>query len=457
MKSVILAGGSGSHLWPLSREKYPKQFLKLGEYSLFQQAFLRCLKISSIEEIFVVTNEDLKFYVAGQIQELDQTLPWKNILIEPATKNTLPAIYLAIKEIRKRFNNTSVAVFPSDHHLGEKSIDRISKAEKLATKGYLVTFGVKPTSPNTKYGYIKGGETIGLGKKITKFYEKPQKKSAQAYIKDGFVWNSGIFLFTTETFLSELKTYSPEIYQIFHKAKNIDEAYDNIFPVSIDIAIVEKTKHGVVVLLNDTWRDLDDFSDLYEQSKKDNEGNVIFQCEFLAKNAKDDLIISKDGKLISLIDVHDHIIVDSGDVLLITPKESSTKVKDIFDQLKQRNDERALLGLTVYRPWGWYAVMESSDRHLIKKIRVFPGHELSHQLHYHRSEHWVVVTGTAKVIINGEEFFVRPGESTFIRAGEKHKLSNPSKTIPLDIIEVQLGEYISEEDIVRFTDKYGRK
>ena len=457
MKSVILAGGSGSHLWPLSREKYPKQFLKLGEYSLFQQAFLRCLRISSIEEIFVVTNEDLKFYVAGQIQELEYILPWKNILIEPATKNTLPAIFLAIKEIHKRFNNTPVVVFPSDHILGEKTISSIKQAEDLAKNGHLVTFGVKPTFPNTKYGYIKGGNTIGIGKKITKFYEKPEKKSAQVYIKDGFVWNSGIFLFTTETFFSEVQQHSPEIYHIFKDAENFDEAYDNIFPVSIDVAIVEKTTNGIVVLLNDTWNDLDDFSDLYEQSKKDKQGNVIFQGEFLSKNTKNDLIFGKDGKLISLIDVHDHIVVDSGDVLLITPKKSSGKVKEIFDQLKLTNDKRALLGLTVYRPWGWYAVMESSSRHLIKKIRVFPGHELSHQLHYHRSEHWVVVTGTAKVIINGEEFYVRPGESTFIRAGEKHKLSNPSNTIPLDIIEVQLGEYISEDDIVRFTDKYGRK
>jgi mannose-1-phosphate guanylyltransferase / mannose-6-phosphate isomerase len=457
MKSVILAGGSGSHLWPLSREKYPKPFLKLGDYSLFQQAFLRCLKISSIEEIFVVTNEDLKFYVAGQIQELDHILPWKNILIEPATKNTLPAICLAIKEIHKRFNNTAVAVFPSDHILGNNTIQIIQQAENLAKQGYLVAFGVKPTSPNTKYGYIKGGEPVGIGKKITKFYEKPEKKSAQVYINDGFVWNSGIFLFTTDTFFSELQHHSPEIYQVFHNDTNLIEAYDTIFPVSIDYAIVEKTNNGVVVLLNDTWNDLDDFSDLYEQSEKDDYGNVIFYGEFLSQNAKNDLIFSKNGKLISLIDVHDHIVVDSGDVLLITPKESSGKVKEIFDQLKQKNDERALLGLTVYRPWGWYAVMESSSRHLIKKICVFPGHELSHQLHYHRSEHWVVVTGTAKVIINGEEFFVRPGESTFIRAGEKHKLSNPSKTIPLDIIEVQLGEYINEDDIVRFTDKYGRK
>lgn len=457
MKSVILAGGSGTHLWPLSREKYPKQFLKLGHHSLFQQAFLRCLEISNVDEIFVVTNEDLKFYVAGQIQELDYKLSWENILIEPSVKNTLPAICFAVREIQNRFNNTSVAVFPSDHTLDDNAMKSIKDAESLALKKYLVSFGIHPLKPNTNYGYVKGGEPVDSGRKIIKFYEKPDKQSAKKYIKNGFLWNSGIFLFQTDTFFTELKKLVPSVYTLFRNTKDINNIYDKLTSVSIDCAIYEKTQRGVVVQLDAKWNDLDDLSDLYEQSTKDENGNIVFHSDLLSVNSTNDLVYGKDKKLISLIDVQEFIVVDSPDALLITPRKSSLKVKEVFDQLKANNDQRALIGLTVYRPWGSYTVLESASRHLIKKICVFPGHELSLQLHYHRSEHWVVVTGTAKVLMNGEEFFVRPGESTFIRAGEKHKLSNPSSSIPLEIIEVQLGEYISEDDIVRFADVYGRK
>lgn len=457
MKSVILAGGSGTHLWPLSRKQYPKQFLKFGKYSLFQEAFLRCTHVSNLEEIFVVTNKNLKFFVVGQIQEIGYEISWDNVLVEPLEKNTLPAICYAVKTIQKRFKDSIVGVFPSDHFVDKQIMEMISSAESLASEGSIVTFGIPPSSANTNYGYLKSGVKKGVGKKVVEFHEKPNETEAKKYVNQDYYWNSGIFLFHTSTFFDELKKYSLDLFKIFNENENIDFIYKKTPSISIDYGILEKTQNIILVPIKNHWNDLDDFSDLYDQLDHDANGNVVYDCDFSAVNAKNDLVYGKNGKLISLIDVQDMIVVDTADALLISPRKDSAKVKQVVEELKNKGDERVLTGQTVYRPWGSYTVLESSENHVIKKICVYEKHRLSLQLHHHRSEHWVVVSGTAEVNVNGKDFFVRPGESTFIRVGEKHRLGNPSDTIPLEIIEVQLGEYVGEDDIVRFDDEYGRK
>lgn len=455
---MILAGGSGTRLWPLSREQYPKQFLKFGDNSLFQDTILRCLELSDISEVFVVTNAAQKFFVLGQIGELGYEIPEENVLLEPEGKNTLPAITFGMKAIVKKFGKSIVGIFSSDHILDRASSKTISNAEQLATD-YLVTFGVSPTHPHTGYGYIKPGEAHGCGYMVSEFREKPDVETAKRYIEEGCLWNSGIFLFNTEVFFSELKTLVPEIYTDFSENSEIDnisEIYPKIPSLSVDYGIMEKSDKVALVKLEHRWSDLGNFAAIHEEFKKDESGNCINDCDSILLDSCENIVYSRPDKVVSLIDVKGMVIVDTMDALLVCPKESSEKVKIIVSELKAKNDERALNGQTVYRPWGMYNVLEKSDRHNIKKIIVKPGHSLSLQMHYHRSEHWVVVKGMACVQVNGDKFFVRPGESTFIRAGEKHRLSNPGK-VPLEIIEVQIGELVEESDIVRFEDIYGRK
>lgn len=434
---------------------YPKQFLKFGETSLFQETVLRCLEVSDISEIFVVTNESQKFFVIGQIKEIGYSIPPENVLIEPEGKNTLPAIVFGMREIEKKFGNSIVGVFSSDHVLDRAAMQTISSAEILASE-YLVIFGVVPAFPHTGYGYIKTSEPCGTGYKVSEFREKPDFKTAEKYIKEGCLWNSGMFLFETGIFFEEVKKQAPSVFASFENGGDINEIYANVEKVSIDYGIMEKSNRVAVVMLEHKWSDLGNFAAIYDEFEKDSEGNAVNECDPLLLDSGGNLVYSKCGKIVSLIDVKDMVIVDTSDALLICPKSSSQKVKDIVSELKDRKDERAYIGQTVYRPWGSYTLLEASSEHKIKNITVLPDHKLSLQLHYHRSEHWVIVKGMAYVEVNGQQFFLRPGESTFIRAGERHRLSNPGK-IPLEIIEVQLGELVDEDDIVRFDDVYGRK
>jgi len=433
IKSIILAGGSGTRLWPLSREMYPKQFLKFGETSLFQETVLRCFEVSDISEIFVVTNEAQKFFVIGQIKEIGYSIPPENVLIEPEGKNTLPAIFFGMKEIEKKFGNSIVGIFSSDHVLDRAAMATISSAEKLASD-YLVTFGVVPTSPHTGYGYIKASESCEPGYRVSEFREKPSFETAQKYIEEGCLWNSGMFLFETRLFFEEVKKHAPSVFACFEKGGSINEIYACVDKVSIDYGIMEKSDRVAVVKLEQKWSDLGNFEAIYDELEKDSVGNVIHECDPMLLNSDGNLVYSKCGKIVSLIDVKDMVIVDTSDALLICPKSSSQRVKEIVSDLKGRNDERAFIGQTVYRPWGSYTLLDSSPGHKIKNITVLSDHKLSLQLHYHRSEHWVVVKGMAYVEVDGEQFFLRPGESTFIRAGQKHRLSNPGK-VPLEIIE----------------------
>ena len=469
MKSIILAGGSGTRLWPLSREYYPKQFLRLKlrkpsvfesswkfKKSLFQKTFERTLGLTDdISDIYVITNEKHKFIVLGQIEELGYEFNENNILIEPVGRNTLPAIYYGVKEI-KNHGDDVVGVFPSDQLIDdeEEFTSTVKKGEIIADN-YIVTFGIKPNKPHTGYGYINPSEKLeNIGYKVEEFKEKPNLETAKEYIEKGYLWNSGMFLFRTDLFEEEVKKHCPEVYQAFN-SDNINEIYENVPDISIDYGIMEKSDKVAVVPLNIKWSDLGSFDAFYEEFEKDKHGNVTYGENVLI-DSKNNLINIHDGKLVSLIGVEDLIVVDTKDALLVCKKEHSQKVKDVVKELKERNDERTKFHKKVHRPWGHYTILEEGQFYKIKRITVLPEKKLSYQLHHHRSEHWIVVKGTAKVVVEGEEYFVRSGESTFVKSGLKHRLENPGK-IPLEVIEIQAGEYLEEDDIVRFNDEWGRE
>jgi len=457
MKSIILAGGVGSRLFPLSREYYPKQFIKFKAFgkSLFQMTLERTLKLSSLDDVYIITNEKHKFLVLGQIEELGYNFDEDNILVEPVGKNTLPAIYYGVKVIKERGGDDAVAVFPSDHLIedGEGFVKSVKDGVKLADN-YLITFGIKPNKPHTGYGYIKPGEKLEVGYKVDEFKEKPDFETAKRYIERGYLWNSGMFLFKTDIFEEEVKKYCPEVYEAF-KEEDINKVYGKVPDISIDYGIMEKSDKVAVIPLNIKWSDLGSFDAIYEVFEKDENENVVYG-ENVVLNSKGNLVYTHSKKLVSLIGVNDLIVVDTKDALLICNKGDSQKVKDVVKYLKQKGDDRVLFHKKVYRPWGWYEVLEEGRFYKVKKITVLPGKKLSYQLHYHRSEHWVVVKGMAKVTIEGEEKFVRSGESIFVRSGYKHRLENPGK-IPLEVIEIQVGEYLGEDDIVRFEDDWNRK
>jgi mannose-1-phosphate guanylyltransferase/mannose-6-phosphate isomerase len=457
MKSIILAGGVGSRLFPLSREYYPKQFIKFKAFgkSLFQLTFKRTLKLSSLDDIYIITNKKHKFLVLGQIEELGYNFDEDNILVEPVGKNTLPAIYYGVKVIKERDGDDTVAVFPSDHLIEDKEefVKSVKDGIKLADD-YLITFGIKPNKPHTGYGYIKPGEKLDIGYKVDEFKEKPDLETAKKYIESGYLWNSGMFLFKTDIFEEDVKKYCPEVYEAF-KDGSIEEIYKKVPDISIDYGIMEKSDRVAVIPLTIKWSDLGSFDAIYEVFEKDENENVVYG-ENVVLNSKGNLVYTHNKKLVSMIGVNDLIVVDTKDALLICNKGDSQKVKDVVKYLKLKGDDRVLFHRRVYRPWGWYEVLEEGRFYKVKKITVLSGKKLSYQLHYHRSEHWVVVKGMAKVTIEGEEKFVRSGESIFVRSGYKHRLENPGK-IPLEVIEIQVGEYLEEDDIVRFDDDWNRK
>ncbi|ABO35597.1 mannose-6-phosphate isomerase, type 2 / mannose-1-phosphate guanylyltransferase (GDP) [Methanococcus maripaludis C5] len=454
MKVVILAGGSGTRLWPMSREYFPKQFIKLKQLgeSLFQKTFERSLNLAKPDDVLIVTNEKHKFLVLMQIEELGINFNENNVLIEPNGKNTLPAIYYAVKSAG---NNEDVLVLPSDHLIGNEEIfvDTVNKSKGLA-KNNLVTYGIVPKTPHTGYGYIMPGESFEIGNKALEFKEKPDEKTAKEYIKKGYLWNSGMFLFNSDLFVEEVKKYSNDIYTAF-ESEDIDEIYENVLDISIDYGLMEKSKNVAVVPLNVSWSDLGSFDAIYDEFEKDESGNIIEKSN-IAINSKNNLVYSPTGKMVALSDIDDCIVVDTKDALMICKKGSSQSVKNIVSKLKSMEDERTQFHQTVYRPWGSYTVLEEGFFYKIKRITVNPKKRLSSQLHHHRSEHWVVVKGMAKVTVENEEYFVSNGESTFVNGGFKHRLENPGM-VPLEVIEIQIGEYLEEDDIIRFDDEWGRK
>jgi len=452
MTNIILCGGSGTRLWPISRTLMPKQFVKLFEdKSLFQLTVERNSKVCKSQ--FIVSNTEQYFLALDQLEELNRTN--NKYLLEPIGRNTAPAIALACMALEK---DELVLVTPSDHLIKDEVAyaQVLKKAKKLAQEDYLVTFGITPAFAETGFGYI---EAEGLDVKA--FHEKPDSTTAQSYVDAGnYYWNSGMFMFKAGVFLEELEMYSPEIYKTCKKALSnpsdlIRIKHEDMLAIpedSIDYAVMEKSKKVKVIPSDINWSDVGSFDALFEELPKDENNNTL-NDKHISIDSKNNLIYGK-NKYIATIDVEDLIIVDTGDALLVSKKGSSQKVKKVVSEIKKVS-ELHNIHLTAHRPWGTYTVLEDTPGYKIKTIVVKPGKKLSLQKHYHRNEHWIVVSGTATVTVGEETKLIRPNESTYIKMGEIHRLANDGK-IPVVLIEAQVGEYTGEDDIVRLEDDFNR-
>ena len=464
---VILSGGSGTRLWPTSRSAMPKQFLALvGPQTLFQETLLRCQGLPGLQAPLIVTNEDHRFLVAEQLRELGKTDA--TILLEPVARNTAPAIAAAAFAALKQSADAVMLVMPSDHVVRDPVAFRRAVTDALpsAKAGKLVTFGIVPTGPETGFGYIEKGQDLGEGGvcEVQSFKEKPSLVQAQSLLASGkFVWNAGIFLFTAQSFLTELKTHEPLIHASVEKAfqeaqrdqdflRLTKEPFESAPSISVDYAVMERTKHAAVRPVDCGWNDVGSWSSIWEVRDKDDQGNAV-PSNSIAIDTKNTLVSSQ--RLVAMIGLEDLVIVDTDDALLIAHRSQAQKTKDIVDTLKARGDKSWQMHRKVARPWGSYDSIDASDRFQVKRITVKPGASLSLQMHHHRAEHWIVVQGTARITKGEEVFVLSENQSTYIPLGVTHRLENPGK-IPLELIEVQSGSYLGEDDIVRFEDKYGR-
>ena len=469
---VILCGGSGSRLWPLSRESLPKQFLTFNfteNKSLLQRTHLRTKKIKNVQDPILICNEEHRFIVAEQMRNIN--VKPSAIILEPFGRNTAPAITIAALKSLENFDNPNLLILSSDHQISDenKFAEVVEIGKSYSNESKLVTFGIVPTSPEIGYGYIKSSgkldkKLIG-GSKIDYFIEKPDKKLASQLIKDSrFTWNSGIFLFKANTILEEIRKYSPEIIKYCHLSlkkssydldfQRLDQKFFKQCPnISIDNAVMEKTTNAFVLPLDAGWSDIGSWDFVWNISKKDLDGNVI-KGDVITKNSKNSLL-SSHSRLIAAIGIEDLIIIETIDAILIANKSESQEVKNIVKLLKEKKISQGNQHLKCYRPWGDYESLIKEKNWQVKLLKVKPGEKLSLQKHRQRSEHWVVVSGIAKVEIDGKETIMRENQSSFIPLGSKHRLSNPGE-IDLKIIEVQSGSYLGEDDIERFDDNYGR-
>ena len=463
MFSIILAGGSGSRLWPLSRELYPKQLLNIqNKESLLQETYKRVNSFIPYGNIISITNTKHASNVKYQLSSLVKN---PVVISEPESKNTAPAIATSVKYILDKYKDSKdsvILVVPSDHKISDiKAFEKtVKEGEKLAKDGYLVTFGVKPSYPETGYGYIQTESKISTGYKVKQFVEKPNTKNAEQYVNDETVfWNSGIFMFTPDTFMKELEKYSPAIFNIvnrFNFTEKDEIAYtefENLPNISVDYALMEKSDNIAMIELKSDWLDVGSWKSIYDVSKKDIDNNVKIG-HVLDIGSRDSLMYSS-SKLVATIGLEDAIVVETEDAVLACKKDRVQDVKQIFETLKQQHDNTQLVHKTVYRPWGYYTVLAQGEGFLTKMIQVNPGQKLSVQSHNHRSEHWVVLSGTAKVVLEGKEHILSPGHSVDIAVKAIHSLQNPFEET-LQIIEVQKGDLLIEEDIIRYEDMYGR-
>jgi mannose-1-phosphate guanylyltransferase / mannose-6-phosphate isomerase len=464
MIPVILSGGSGTRLWPLSRGQYPKQFLPLvSKNTLLQETLLRLTGIEGLKAPIAVCNEDHRFMMAEQLREIDAKPA--AIILEPVAKNTAPAITMAALQAKA---DDILLVLPADHVIDNIAAFQlaIAQANILAEQGFLVTFGIVPTEPETGYGYIKRNTVQqGAAFNVEAFVEKPDLETAKSYLQSGdYFWNSGMFVFKASSFLTELEKFNPIMLSVCQQAMNeakvdmdfvrVDKAIFSTCPSdSIDYAVMEKTDKVVVIPLDAGWNDIGSWSALWDVTHKDEFGNAI-SGDVLTRETENSFIYSED-KLVTVIGVQNLVVVNTKDALMIASKDKVQDVKHIVEQLKKSNRKEVEIHRKVYRPWGYYDLIDTGDRHQTKRIVVKPGAKLSIQKHHHRAEHWVVVKGTALVSRGDETLLITENESTYISLGTIHRLENPG-VIPLEIVEVQSGSYLGEDDIVRYSDHYGR-
>ena len=468
---VILSGGSGTRLWPLSRELHPKQLLPLvNESTLLQDTAHRLEGISDCANPIVVCNEEHRFMVAEQLRQLG--IRPAAIVLEPIGRNTAPAAVLAAEEAQRLWpdDDPILLVLPADHVIldGPKFVAAVEVGVEAALAGRLVTFGIVPSAPETGYGYIRSGAPAGkvdVVRPIAEFVEKPDAATAESYIKSGdYYWNSGMFMFGASTYLAEVERFAPAMRSACRRAieastRDLDfiradqEAFSASPSDSIDYAVMEHTDAGVVIPLDAGWSDVGSWSALWEIGAQDEDGNVVYG-DVLSSDTRN-CYLRADGRLIATIGLEDCVVVDTADALLVARRDRVQDVKSIVGQLRDLQRSEARLHRRVARPWGSYEGIGGSDRYQVKCIIVSPGASLSLQMHYHRAEHWIVVKGTAEVTRGSETFLLSENESTYIPLGETHRLANPGK-VPLELIEVQSGAYLGEDDIVRYEDNYGR-
>ena len=464
IQPVILCGGSGTRLWPASRTKYPKQFMMLGNgSSLFKETLNRTNALKDTEAPIVVSNDAYRFYASAAMNEEGKT---GHIILEPASRNTAPAIALAAFAAMEE-HDSLLLVLPSDHRFAhpETFCEAVELARPAAESGMLVTFGITPSCPETGYGYIRQGTQLAPGVfRVDRFLEKPSEDKANAMIAEGgHYWNSAIFFFKASTYLEELKLFAPAIWQAVREAwgqRRSDLSF--IRPGtefcqspsdSIDYAVMEHTTKAAVVPVDCGWSDLGSWEAFYEVTPKDSDGNAC-EGDVIVENARNCYLRSS-GRLIAALDVQDLVVVETRDAILVTDRRKSQDVKHVVEKLRLEKRPGSDIHLKVYRPWGSYETLVLSDRFQVKRIVVDPGEENSLQLHYHRAEHWIVVSGTAEVTIGDNSRLLTENESVYIPLGMKHRIKNPG-TIPLVFIEVQSGAYLGEDDIVRLQDDYGR-
>jgi mannose-1-phosphate guanylyltransferase/mannose-6-phosphate isomerase len=468
---VVLSGGSGSRLWPLSRSLRPKQFLSLtGKASLFQLALERLRDLNSDGSLhpIVVANDEHRFLVAEQCREIGVE-PLK-LILEPVARNTAPAIVVSALAAMMGGEDPLLLILPSDHLFGNPKafLDAVELAKVEAENGFLVTFGIVPDYPETGYGYIRAVNSLASGQPmaVEQFVEKPNLETAQQYVDSGnYAWNSGMFLFKASTLLAEIALYDPAMLgacKVAWQASTLDldfsrldkDSFVQCPAESIDYAVMEKTSKAVVVPLDAGWNDVGAWSSVWQVQAQDANGNGAYGDVIL--EATKNSYVHADHRLVTLLGVSDLIVVETSDAVLVANKSASQDVKKIVERLKGENRSEAEQHRKVFRPWGFYDSIDQGPRYQVKRITVKPGAKLSVQMHHHRAEHWVVVSGTAKVRIDDQEKMISENQSVYIPVGSIHSLENPGK-VDLEMIEVQSGSYLGEDDIVRFEDKYGRK
>ena len=464
---VILSGGAGSRLWPLSRELYPKQLLPLvGAHTMLQETVLRLAGLEAAPAV-VVCNEAHRFLVAEQLRLINA--PAQAIVLEPVGRNTAPAIALAAHAAISAVGEQALLlVLPADHVIRDAAAFRqaVAVAVTAARAGNLATFGVVPKTPETGYGYIRRGAAEGSAWRIASFVEKPDRARAEQFVAGGdYYWNSGMFVFAARRYLDELQRLAPDIAAACDRAsagaqRDLDftrvdtAAFAACRSESIDYAVMEKTGAAVVVPLDAGWSDVGSWASLQDACDKDANGNVC-KGDVLTEDTSGSFLYAE-SRMVAAVGLRDHVVVETKDAVLVAPRDRVQDVKALVAQIKQRGRSEHLLHREVFRPWGSYDSLDNGERFQVKRLVVRPGGVLSLQLHHHRAEHWVVVSGTARITRGEEVFLLEENQSTYIPIGVRHRIENPGK-IPLHIIEVQSGGYLGEDDIVRFEDQYGRQ